>query len=61
MHNTDTDVARLRQVLKSSWWQLDANCRAMVAEHREPLDKTFSRLFPGERRLCVVRHEDHED
>jgi hypothetical protein len=49
---------QLLRVFSSSWWQLDANQRSLVANHPEPLHNALAKLFDHDLQLRVVRSEE---
>ena len=52
------DGHELLKLLSSSWWQLDAENRDLVARRREPIHDVIAKALRSEHRITVVRSPD---
>jgi hypothetical protein len=63
MHNpiSKLDSKELLQVFSSSWWQLDASHRDLVAKRREPIHRILAKLYDRDVKIRVVRMVEASD
>ena len=63
MHNpiSKLDSKELLQVFSSSWWQLDASHRDLVAKRREPIHHILAKLHNRDLEIRVVRRLEASD
>jgi len=55
------DSKELLQVFSSSWWQLDASHRDLVAKRREPIHHILAKLHNRDLEIRVVRRLEASD
>ena len=63
MHNpiSNLDSKALLQVFSSSWWQLDASHRDLIAKRREPIHHILAKLHNRDLEIRVVRKLEVSD